>query len=191
MKAIWQMWEADLSDDQVNQIIKECEYYDPVESKTGYKDLGQISPPEIRSSTVRWVNPNDTNSKFIADLLWDYAQRANREVFGVNITGIYDIQYTIYESEKKGHYAEHFDTFWANPTMNDRKLSVTIQLTDSDDYEGGDFILDKEHEPPEADRLRKKGTVLVFPSPIRHAVEPVTKGTRKSLVAWVEGPKWR
>ena len=191
MKAIWQMWESDLSDEQVNQIIKECEYYEPVEAKVGFRDDGKDSPQEIRSSTVRWVNPTDKNSSFIADLLWDYAVRANREVFGVDITRIYDIQYTIYEASKKGHYSEHFDTFWANNTMSDRKLSVTIQLSDSNDYEGGDFLFGADHENPEAHRLRKKGTVLVFPSPIRHAVMPVTKGTRKSLVAWVEGPKWR
>ena len=191
MKAIWQMWESDLSDEQVNQIIKECEYYEPVDSKVGFGADGKDSPQEIRSSTVRWVNPKDINSTFISELLWDYAQRANREVFGVDIDRIYDIQYTIYEAEKGGHYAEHFDTFWANQTMSDRKLSITIQLSDSADYKGGDFIFDQEHEPPDANKLRKKGTVLVFPSPIRHAVKPVTKGVRKSLVAWGEGPKWR
>ena len=75
--------------------------------------------------------------------------------------------------------------------MHDRKLSVTIQLSDSNDYEGGDFVFDQEYQSPDPKALRKKGTILVFPSPIRHAVKPVTKGTRKSLVAWVEGPKWK
>ena len=191
MKAIWQMWEGELSDELVNKIIKECEYYDLVESKTGFRDEGQEAKHETRRSKVRWINPNDKNSYFIADLLWDYAKRANREVFGVDLTGLWDIQYTIYEGSNNGHYAEHFDTFWANPTMHDRKLSVTIQLSDSDDYEGGDFVFDQEYQSPDPKALRKKGTILVFPSPIRHAVKPVTKGIRKSLVAWVEGPKWR
>jgi PKHD-type hydroxylase len=75
--------------------------------------------------------------------------------------------------------------------MNDRKLSITIQLSDSDDYEGGNFILDRQYQQPDSKDLRTKGTILVFPSPIKHKVTPVTKGIRKSLVAWVEGPKWR
>ena len=53
-----------------------------------------------------------------------------------------------------------------------------------------DFILDTNQKPPR-ESLRKKGTVLVFPSFMRHKVEPVTKGIRKSLVAWIEGPHWR
>ena len=111
--------------------------------------------------------------------------------FGVDLTDVWDIQYTIYDAKDDGHYDWHFDTFWGNESSSDRKLSVTIQLSDSDDYEGGDFLFDPQYEPPDKMSLRKKGTVLVFPSPIKHKVEKVTKGIRKSLVAWVEGPKWR
>ena len=32
--------------------------------------------------------------------------------------------------------------------------------------------------------LNKKGSMIVFPSFIRHRVKPVTKGTRHSLVLW-------
>ena len=190
MKAIWQMWKAELSDDIVQKIITECEYYDPVDAQIGF---GGETPQtdKVRSSTVRWVTPTDTNSQFITDILWRYAARANRDVFGFDINDIYDIQYTIYEAENKGHYDWHFDTFWGNPMMNDRKLSVTIQLSDSDDYEGGDFLFDSAYTPPSKQELRQKGTILVFPSPIMHKVETVTKGTRKSLVAWIEGPKFR
>lgn len=191
MKAIWQMWESELSDETVDKIIKECEYYTPQKAKLGFRDEGATSDKAIRSSTVRWVDPADKNSQFIGALLMSYAKRANREVFGVDIRELYDVQYTIYEAKEKGHYDFHFDTFWANPTTYDRKLSITVQLSDSDDYEGGDFVFDPQYESPNKQALRKKGTILVFPSPIRHCVETVTKGTRKSLVAWVEGPKWK
>ena len=190
MKAIWQMWESEVSEIDVTRIIKECEYYNPIEAQVGIGADGK-KEKEVRSSIVRWINPQDKNSKFIKDLIWEYAQQANREVFNVDIREIYDIQYTIYEAKDEGHYNWHFDTFWANPTSWDRKLSVTIQLSDSEEYEGGDFLLDPQYEPPSAASLRKKGTILVFPSPIRHSVQKVTKGTRKSLVAWIEGPKWK
>lgn len=191
MKAIWQMWEAELSDDTINRIVEECEFYTPEKSRVGFREEGKEAEDEVRSSTVRWINPLDTGSKFIKDILMNYANLANRECFGVDINNIYDIQYTIYDAKEKGHYDYHFDTFWANPTHSDRKLSITIQLSDSNDYEGGDFLFDPQYVNPDREKLRKKGTVLVFPSPIRHCVETVTKGVRKSLVAWVEGPKWR
>ena len=84
MKAIWQMWKAELSDDIVQKIITECEYYDPVDAQIGFK--GETPQTDkVRSSTVRWVTPTDTNSQFITDILWRYAARANRDVFGFDI----------------------------------------------------------------------------------------------------------
>tara|TARA_Y100000114_G_scaffold156999_1_gene186507 strand:- start:9417 stop:9989 length:573 start_codon:yes stop_codon:yes gene_type:complete len=190
MKAIWQMWESELSDEKINQIIQECELYKPHEAQTGLGADGQVNS-HIRRSIVRWIDPLDEGSKFISNLLYYYANQANRYAFGVDISDIYDIQYTIYDGKDDGHYDWHFDTFWGNSSTFDRKLSITIQLSDSNDYEGGDFILDPQYDPPSAKSLRQKGTILVFPSPIRHKVTNVKKGVRKSLVAWVEGPKWK
>ena len=35
------------------------------------------------------------------------------------------------------------------------------------------------------------GHVVIFPSWISHRVQPVTSGTRYSLVAWMNGPEFR
>lgn len=35
---------------------------------------------------------------------------------------------------------------------------------------------------------KEKGTVIIFPSYLLHRVTPVTKGIRRSLVLWIEGP---
>lgn len=189
MNSQFYMWEGDLSEEQVNSIITECEYYKLEEAAVGYGPEGKPNTT-VRSSEVRWINQEDPNSRFIANLVWNYTLQANRYAFGVDMRQIGDIQYTTYNAENEGHYDWHIDTFIGNSSASDRKLSVTIQLSDSDDYEGGDFILDTEQKPPK-ESLRKKGTVLVFPSFMRHKVEPVTKGIRKSLVAWIEGPHWK
>ena len=34
-------------------------------------------------------------------------------------------------------------------------------------------------------------SVLLFPSYLLHRVKPVTKGTRRSLVLWISGPKFK
>mgnify|MGYP001205851066 CR=1 FL=1 len=84
------------------------------------------------------------------------------------------------------------DSFLGSGEVSDRKLSMTIQLSDSHEYEGGNFeFRDHISNIPPKEQLRKKGTVLIFPSFLYHSVQPVTKGTRKSLVTWIEGPAWR
>ena len=78
-----------------------------------------------------------------------------------------------------------------------RKLSMTCQLTDGSEYEGGELEFDyRNYEPhmrDEEKHLKKtneilsKGSIIVFPSFIWHRVKPVTKGTRYSLVMWSLG----
>tara|TARA_R110000765_G_scaffold324095_2_gene415752 strand:- start:1608 stop:2231 length:624 start_codon:yes stop_codon:yes gene_type:complete len=72
-----------------------------------------------------------------------------------------------------------------------RKLSMTVSLVDGSEYEGGDFQLDfrnkEENNPYTVKKVRKKGSVVVFPSFVWHRVTPVTSGTRYSLVCWTLG----
>ena len=74
-----------------------------------------------------------------------------------------------------------------------RKLTAIIQLSDSDDYEGGDFefgLTDKEGTDLIKGK-RSKGCLLVFPSFLSHRVTPITKGTRYSIITWMEGDTFR
>lgn len=66
-----------------------------------------------------------------------------------------------------------------------RKLTIIIQLSDDNSYEGGDLLIfnDKPYKMP-----RERGTIIIFPSFILHKVEPVTKGIRNSLVTFAYGP---
>jgi PKHD-type hydroxylase len=189
MNQIWQLWQASLQDSIVNDIIKASEQYPVVSAGLGYD--GSIQKNDLRSSKIRWVNPADENSKFISDLLWYYGREANKNAFGFDINYLLDIQYTKYIAEENGKYDWHYDTFWANPTTYDRKLSIIIQLSDSADYEGGNFEIDPFHPQLPADKIREKGSVIVFPSFLSHRVTPVTKGERISLVSWIQGPKFR
>ena len=70
-----------------------------------------------------------------------------------------------------------------------RKLSMTVSLTNPEEYEGGDLEFDFRNtdegsQPRICEEIRKKGSVIVFPSFVWHRVKPVTKGTRHSLVCW-------
>ena len=74
-----------------------------------------------------------------------------------------------------------------------RKLTGIIQLSDSDEYEGGDFefgLTDTEGSGLLKGN-RDKGCLLVFPSFLSHRVVPLTKGKRYSIITWLEGNTFR
>ena len=68
---------------------------------------------------------------------------------------------------------------------------MTVQLSDGDEYEGGEFHLRDGSGQDLPNNIYDRGSVLVFPSFLLHRVTPVTSGTRKTLVAWFEGKRFR
>jgi len=183
----WLFFRANLNDEWVNNFTSHIENtYTPIDASVGFEDDAKLS--DIRESEVRWVDVH--REKEMTDILWSYVNRANRDSFDVDVRYVNEVQYTTYYGAKKGHYSWHHDVNWKSIAPYHRKLSVTVQLSSPDEYEGGDFEFDSDIDqlPPEH---KEKGTVLVFPSFLRHRVKPITKGTRKALVAWFEGPHWR
>jgi len=178
MKPMWQLFSGQAHEDFIDgvldiagdQILQEGTIFN--EAK------------DVRRSKITWLS----HRKEIRNYIFEYVQTANRNAFGFNVVNQGDLQYTLYDGKEKGHYDWHVDIDWTSSAPFDRKLSVTVQLSDPDDYEGGDFEIEGEN-PPSKD-AKKKGSILVFPSYARHRVMPVTSGIRKSLVAWFEGPKW-
>jgi PKHD-type hydroxylase len=187
MNQIWQFWKTGITSNQADLIIEAGNQQPVAEVGLGFD--GSTQNNQYRSSEIRWLptalHPDTTN------LLWAFAQTANRNAFGFDIAYLNDIQYTTYHANKNGKYDWHHDTFWGNPTAFDRKISIVMQLSDPKDYEGGDFEIDPQYQALPAEDIRTKGAVIAFPSFIRHRVTPVTKGVRRSLVCWVEGPKFR
>ena len=121
-------------------------------------------------------------------MLWPFVKEANETSFAVDVRNQADMQYTIYESANQGHYDWHHDVHWSSQDLQDRKLSVTLQLSDPTSYQGGLFEFDEVKTTAD---FSTKGSVLVFPSYLSHKVHPVTAGERHALVAWFFGPRWR
>ena len=147
---------------------------------------------DTRVCDIAWVG-NKHGDAFLRNVLWDYIQNVNGKAFGFDIQHLEPLQYTVYNSNNLGNYKWHRDTAFLAPNMYDRKLTLVMQLSDSDEYEGGDLILEDDFfvnklVPAE---MRARGSIFVFPSFIKHTVTPVTKGIRRSLVGWAEGPKFR
>jgi PKHD-type hydroxylase len=194
MKALFAIMPETLPDVVIDDICEMAKLFPEEEGKIGPLDVNSEGKKDntIRDCKIRWINPHSDDTKKLTNLCTSLFYDANRMFFGVDLTKIFHIQYTEYHGDAKGFYHTHIDSYLGTGELSDRKLSMTIQLSDSDEYEGGDFVLrDGTKDFPDKEQLRKKGTILVFPSFLNHSVQPVTNGIRKSLVTWIEGPAWR
>lgn len=140
----------------------------------------------IRKSEIKWMHVDD-KSFWVYERLGRYIQQANDKLWKFNLNSIIDsIQYTVYY-EGGGHYDWHVDI--GPNTINHRKVSITIQLSDPDEYEGGDLEIWTGGDIKTIER--KQGCAIIFPSFLMHRVTPIIKGIRRSLVLWVGGDSYK
>ena len=168
---------------------------------------GDALNKEKRNSMNAWV----PTSHWVGGFIWHYIMRANRENF------LYDLHCIDGESMQYTRYSEGQFYGWHNDAglatqykpvsvgnhgegraqdfLNEkleliRKLSFAMQLSDPDDYEGGNVQLltedGKSYIAP-----RQRGCIMLFDSRTMHRGLRVTKGVRKSLVGWTVGPRWK
>jgi len=142
---------------------------------------------EHRRSFNSWIYPNEHTS-WIYQRLTDLIQENNQQFFNFDLSMIENLQFTYYSSKENGCYKSHVDQLTWKLSHN-RKLSIVVQLSDPNEYEGGDLRLHTSHDPILINK--ESGLVVMFPSYTLHEVSPVTKGERYSLVAWVHGPAFK
>jgi len=169
--------------------------------------MGDALNKDKRNSQNAWVPTHH----WLGGFMWHYIQRANRENFLYDLRCIdgESMQYTQYgpgqfyswhndagiSSAYKPQSVGNRQEGLANDFVNEnielvRKLSFVLQLSDADDYEGGNLqLLDEAGKSYFAPR--KRGTVILFDSRTMHRVLPVKSGLRKSIVGWTVGPRWK
>ena len=211
---------SEIPSEMVDILVKDLKKYDEAIEDSVVRD--KVGNPEsaksIRKSSNAWID----GSNWVGGFVWHYIMKANRENFMYDIEGIdnNELQYTEYQ--KGEFYDWHIDDNINRCMVNDkllhsadnhgeniailageyiRKLSFSIQLSDPEDYEGGelefkvsnynsrkrgDFNLDEPFQAP-----NQKGTIIIFDSRVKHRVCEVKSGVRKSLVGWIVGPRWK
>ena len=108
--------------------------------------------------------------------------RLNAELFHFELTGLTTIQYAVYRQQEGGYFDWHNDygRYRGDPGQEPRKITMSLQLSDSHSYDGCDL------EVP-----RERGALMAFRAYALHRVTPITRGVRKSLVIWAAGPEFR
>jgi PKHD-type hydroxylase len=139
---------------------------------------------DIRESQIAWLYATDL--EFAFRRVTDIVTNLNDQFFNFDLFGMAEgFQFTRYDAPA-GHYGMHIDKT-LNGTV--RKLSLTIQLSDPADYEGGELAFQFSEEQELLPK--EQGKLIAFPSYVLHEVKPVTKGTRYSLVAWITGKPFK
>jgi PKHD-type hydroxylase len=140
---------------------------------------------DVRDSKISWLYPVD-NIDWVFRRVTDITLNLNERFFKFDLFGLNEgFQFTNYESPS-GKYGKHVDRAVNMPV---RKLSISIQLTNPEEYEGGELYL---YQDDKGDLMDKaQGTLIIFPSYVLHEVMPVTKGERNSLVTWVTGKQFK
>lgn len=178
------------------------------DSRVGTAGLGGEVEQNIRDAKNTWIPDDHWSSGFIMH----YVMKANRENFLYDIENIQSstMQYTVYGEGQfynwhqdmgiDGYYKPNVLPGQCSPEMNVldlversteriRKLSFSLQLSDEDDYEGGQFQLMENSQIYTAPK--KKGVLIIFDSRAPHRVRKVKSGVRKSIVGWIVGPRWK
>ena len=185
---VW--FESTLAPYVITGLTAELKNYEDnmIESQVSNGDV----PKKLRNSRNMWIPQNH----WVAGMLSHYVYGANREHWQYDLSYGIDngmIQYTYYD--KGMHYNWHVDSFVNHKNTDHdklgyRKLSITVQLSDPGEYVGGELeFMDAEQKKWVAPK--KKGTVIVFDSRLRHRVTPIVRGTRRSLVGWFNGAAWK
>ena len=153
---------------------------------------------------------------WISGFIWHYVMIANKKnfLFDINCIDSGSLQYLEYKSGQ--HYTWHSDEClltryeqetkivrstdpYKDSRFNDlinnslsvsRKISFSLQLSNPDEYEGGELqIMDYNGKPFFCPKER--GTLVLFDSRSKHRVRKVKTGIRKSIVGWVIGNQWK
>jgi PKHD-type hydroxylase len=196
-----------LSNEEIDKIIEYTFQINPEPSKVGGNIREEIKKPftpdyhiknpnignvpRIRQSVIKWIELNpDTN--WLYKKLISQIHKVNQENFDYILKFVEDLQFTEYNEDQHGFYSKHDDCGDSSRLENFvdiRKLSFTIQLSNPEDYEGGELVF--YNDKKEFNAPKNKGTIIFFESNILHEVKPVKKGTRHALVSWVQGPNLR
>ena len=172
---------------QCQDIINMGHQQKSEEARVGDKEkAGGKYDTKKRITTISWIPFKAMPDMY--KIIERSMQQVNGNHFGYEgMTITEQAQFTEYP--KGGFYDWHMDAdvnCQFEPPV--RKISMTILLSNQSEFEGGELeFMTKDSKP---DQLIQ-GQAIFFCSLIRHRVNKVKKGIRRSLVMWFGGPPFK
>ena len=163
---------------ELTKQVKELPYH-----RSLIRGPGSGEKDGIRTSDQSWL----CWDTWIAGIMHNIFLSANNDYFKYDLDHFDSgIQATRYEVGQK--YEWHIDDIGIVEGKQ-RKLSMSLVL--ESEFKGGELeIFDADKHTTLSFDI-KPGNIVIFPSWISHRVQPVTSGTRYSLVAWMNGPEFK
>ena len=180
-----------LSPQQCNELISIGQNEPKINATIGTTDKITKLDERYRKSIISWIPFAKALPTY--QVIKNWMEVTNTNYFDFDTVQLSE-QGQYAEYSKGGFYNWHMDSnteMAAMPTV--RKISMTLLLNDSKDYEGGDIeIFCGETLDSEKNKFKlKQGYAVFFASFLLHRVMPVIKGNRKSLVMWFGGSPLR
>lgn len=150
--------------------------------------VGQVSDHGLRRADLVWLD-DVPGTGWVMDHIIETVRVANRDIFDFTLQDFSEsAQVARYGAERQGHFHWHSD-IGEGQLARRRKLTMVVQLSEPDAYEGGTLEVWPSSVVVTASAAR--GTATLFPSYLLHRVTPVTAGERFSLTIWAHGPAFR
>ncbi|MBL8515716.1 MAG: 2OG-Fe(II) oxygenase [Betaproteobacteria bacterium] len=143
-----------------------------------------VHPVEGYRHALSYPIPLAKDTRWLFERVWEGIMLAN-EAFDFRLTGIMD-SLLVVKYPRGGHLGWHTD--FSDLATSARKVSLSIQLSPPDSYDGGALqfsdmgVLPFSHE---------QGAGIAFPTYLSHRVTRVTRGSRWVMLAWAFGPVFR
>ena len=180
-----------LSPEQCDELISIGQNEPKINATIGTTEKITKLDEKYRKSIISWIP--FAKAVPIYQVIRQWMEVTNNNYFGFDTVQLSE-QGQYAEYHKGGFYNWHMDSnieMASMPTV--RKISMTLLLNDSKEYEGGDLeIFCGETLDSEKNKYKlKQGHAVFFASFLLHRVMPVIKGNRKSLVMWFGGSPLR
>ena len=148
-------------------------------------NLAGVYTENIVNKNVRKTLNIDFHDENLFKKLNDAIKVANKQYFNYEIESIDILRFLKYGIDS--NYTWHTDIGRSETSL--RKLTAIIQLSEENDYDGGEleFGITNSADGSLVSGKKSQGTLIIFPSFLSHRVTPIKKGFRYSIITWMEG----
>jgi PKHD-type hydroxylase len=150
---------------------------DGYDSEARIVDMHFMGEEETYDLGIEWLFPELEAIALEANRLFNFDLHGFPETINV-------LHYHTKDPDGAGHFYEHTDI--GSGDISTRKLTIIIQLSNEEEYEGATLNIADWGDAP-----KTRGTAIVFPAYMSHGVEPIESGERFCLNAWVHGHAFR